>query len=392
RPRRPRRALARDAALRARRARRLLRRRQPRRRPDQGEPAVDRGDRRARRRGRPAAQLAPALLRCGRGRRAAGVARGPPVPRRRLLHDALRDQALEPPRGEPPAARREVVRRRGLPRPAAVPAAGARRGVAAPALQPVPRHARRHVDRAGVRGRTRPDRSRDLDRRARVQPRRAVDREPRRRPVRRGLVSAARLQPAPVAAADRRRARVQLDEARGRSSRRRCPAPADAVADDDERESRAARLSGGRAAAPAAGLDATDTTVENDYVLLELDPASGRIARLVHKESGADVAGSGAHASVVNDRSDTWGHEVRAYDDVIGEFACRSVRLVENGPVRAVLRVESSYGASTLREDYILSAHARHVDVVVSLDWHEQLKLLKLRYPTNVESPIATFE
>ena len=146
------------------------------------------------------------------------------------------------------------------------------------------------------------------------------------------------------------------------------------------------------AAEPAAGLDATDTTVENDYVLLELDPASGRIARLVHKESGADVAGSGAHASVVNDRSDTWGHEVRAYDDVIGEFACRSVRLVENGPVRAVLRVESSYGASTLREDYILSAHARHVDVVVSLDWHEQLKLLKLRYPTNVESPIATFE
>jgi alpha-mannosidase len=139
-------------------------------------------------------------------------------------------------------------------------------------------------------------------------------------------------------------------------------------------------------------LAATETTLENDHVVLELDPASGRIARLVHKASGADVAGAGAHATVVNDLSDTWGHEVDAYDDVIGEFGAASARLVENGPVRAVIRVESSYGASTLREDYILSAHAQHVDVVVTLDWHEQLKLLKLRYPTSVAQPTATYE
>jgi alpha-mannosidase len=145
--------------------------------------------------------------------------------------------------------------------------------------------------------------------------------------------------------------------------------------------------------AQSGGLAATGTTLENEHVALEIDPATGRIERLVHKASGADLAASGRpHASVVADVSDTWGHEVSAYDDVIAEFECTSVELVENGPVRAVLRVESRYGGSVLREDYALGAGATYVDVNVALDWHEELKLLKLRYPTSIDEPRATFE
>jgi len=155
---------------------------------------------------------------------------------------------------------------------------------------------------------------------------------------------------------------------------------------------RVLRIHRGRAETPT--LAATDTTLENAHLLLELDPATGRIARLVVKATGADLAAPEAagHAVVVDDRSDTWGHDVRAYDREIGEFRCVSARLVENGPVRTVLRVESVYGSSTLREDYVLGAEARHVEVRVALDWHEQLKLLKLRYPTSVTTDRATFE
>jgi alpha-mannosidase len=146
-------------------------------------------------------------------------------------------------------------------------------------------------------------------------------------------------------------------------------------------------------AVEGAGLSATETTLENEHLLLELDPATGRIGRLLHKASGADLASPTAgHAVVVDDVSDTWGHEVTAYDDVCGEFACESVTLVENGPVRAMLRVVSTYGGSTLREDYALGADAAYVDVAVALDWHEQLKLLKLRYPTSIEASTATYE
>jgi len=142
-------------------------------------------------------------------------------------------------------------------------------------------------------------------------------------------------------------------------------------------------------------LATASTTLENEHVLVEIDPASGTIARLVHKASGEDVAapaGRRAHAVVVEDVSDTWGHGVTAYDDVAGEFECVSVRVLERGPVRAAIRVESRYGESRLREDHVLSADGRHVDVHVVLDWHERLKLLKLRYPTSIESPRATAE
>jgi alpha-mannosidase len=138
---------------------------------------------------------------------------------------------------------------------------------------------------------------------------------------------------------------------------------------------------------------ATDTALENEHVLLELSPETGRIARLVLHAAGADLAAPDArHAVVVDDPSDTWGHDVVAYDREVGEFEVESVRLVENGPVRAIVRVESRYGSSRLREDYVLSADARHLDVLVALDWHEPLELLKLRYPTSIDAGTATYE
>jgi alpha-mannosidase len=95
-----------------------------------------------------------------------------------------------------------------------------------------------------------------------------------------------------------------------------------------------------------------------------------------------DVIPNGRRAVVVSDESDTWGHGVQMYDDEIGEFEATSEQVVEDGPVRKVIRVESGYGQSTLVEEYVFSAGARHVDVRVRVDWRERLKLLKLRYPT----------
>jgi alpha-mannosidase len=105
-----------------------------------------------------------------------------------------------------------------------------------------------------------------------------------------------------------------------------------------------------------------------------------------------DVVAGGAHGVVIDDQSDTWGHRVRAYDKVAGVFEPTSVRLVENGPVRAVLRVVSAYGSSTLVEEYVLGVRDRHVEVRVTLNWQEKQKLLKLRFPTRLSDVDATFE
>jgi alpha-mannosidase len=97
-------------------------------------------------------------------------------------------------------------------------------------------------------------------------------------------------------------------------------------------------------------------------------------------------------AVVIDDPSDTWGHDVTAYDRELGEFERISKRVIESGPVRTIVRVESRYGSSALREDYVVTAGLPYVDVRVTIDWHEQLKLLKLRYPAGANAADATFE
>ncbi|WP_369200403.1 alpha-mannosidase [Streptomyces sp. PU-14G] len=143
-----------------------------------------------------------------------------------------------------------------------------------------------------------------------------------------------------------------------------------------------------------AAVAATATSLENAHLRLTLDPATGWLSSLLDKDSGAELLPEqpGPHAVVVDDPSDTWGHRVRAYDQAVGSFTPTRVRLVEHGPVRAVLRVESRYESSTLVEEYVVSAGARQVEVRVTVDWHEQLKLLKLRFPTALSQVTATHE
>ncbi|MBA3364412.1 MAG: alpha-mannosidase [Actinobacteria bacterium] len=145
---------------------------------------------------------------------------------------------------------------------------------------------------------------------------------------------------------------------------------------------------------PALGVSATDTRLENAFLGLEIDPATGWLSKLEEKVAGVDLVGGrrSGHAVVIRDLSDTWGHGVRAYDEVVSEFECTSVRLVEQGPVRAILRVESRYGASSLVEEIVLGAQSRHVEVRAVLDWRERHKLLKLRFPTAIAADRATYE
>jgi alpha-mannosidase len=139
-------------------------------------------------------------------------------------------------------------------------------------------------------------------------------------------------------------------------------------------------------------VSATDQTLESEHLALEVDEATGWLARLHDRATAAELAAPGMHAVVLEDRSDTWSHGVRAYEGTAGVFECTSVRLVEHGPVRSVIRIESRHGASTLAEEVIVRPGSRSVEVRAVLDWRERLALLKLRVPTTVAADAATFE
>jgi alpha-mannosidase len=154
------------------------------------------------------------------------------------------------------------------------------------------------------------------------------------------------------------------------------------------------RLRRAEGASPAASaVNASQRSLENEH--LRVTFADDGTLSIYDKDSGAEVfrgGKEGARAIVLDDPSDTWSHDVRAYTKEVGTFRNARFRVLENGPLRATVRVRTSYGNSRLQTDWMLYAGARTLEARVTLDWHEHLKILKFSFPVDVENPRPTYE
>jgi len=152
---------------------------------------------------------------------------------------------------------------------------------------------------------------------------------------------------------------------------------------------RLAPAPGGAAPAPAA-VQAGTNWLENETLRLELDPENGTIISLRDKRCGLELlAGAGGRAQVLADGGDTWAHGVDTWDDEIGSFGAGRLVLAEQGAVKATLRAFSSWGKSELVQEFTLYPQRAYVDVRVRVNWQEQYRMLKLRFPTAIEDPRA---
>lgn len=130
--------------------------------------------------------------------------------------------------------------------------------------------------------------------------------------------------------------------------------------------------------------------MENDKVRVEFDAATGDICRFYDKENDKELIGKTCKAVLVDETScDTWAHDKIYLGETVGRFGDPVFRIVEEGPVRAKLRVITSYGNSALVRDYMLTAGSSEVKVAVKADFHEKHKLLKFTFPMTDEKVIA---
>jgi alpha-mannosidase len=138
---------------------------------------------------------------------------------------------------------------------------------------------------------------------------------------------------------------------------------------------------------------AKDNSIENEFLKVDFS-TSGSIG-ILDKETGKELFSGndkGCRAVIIDDPSDTWSHDIKTFADEIGAFGNAAVTILENGPLRATIRIITTYHASTLTTDWSLSAGSRNLEAKVTLDWHEHLKMLKFSFPVDVESPSATYE
>ncbi len=145
--------------------------------------------------------------------------------------------------------------------------------------------------------------------------------------------------------------------------------------------------------------NAADTTAENDRFRLAFDPRTGTLTSLYDRHIGTQIlAGPAARPVLIADPSDTWSHNVfrfageeKAQDETSG-FQLTRLQTVAQGPVKTVIRVESDWGPSHLVQEFCLYQDLQRIDVHVSVDWHAQHTLLKLRFPVAVHGYKVTHE
>ncbi len=148
-------------------------------------------------------------------------------------------------------------------------------------------------------------------------------------------------------------------------------------------------------AGPPQALQVSPTVLQNEWVRIELDPETGWICSYRDLGTGIDVMAGvdgRTHTQICADPTDTWGHRVLSYAWPGDPMTLRRIVVRETGPLRSRVRVERVWGASTLVEELLLDHDSAVLRVEVTLDWREPAHLLKLRFPTVLRDPRATYE
>jgi alpha-mannosidase len=143
--------------------------------------------------------------------------------------------------------------------------------------------------------------------------------------------------------------------------------------------------------------------LENEFLRVEINPATGNIARLFAKKAHREVFKGEGNFLVALEETTNQAMKLSpeyagpAWD--IGLTGVKwdmdkgaSVELIEQGPVRATLRVVQRFRKSKFSRDISLVAGVPRVDVQMSIDWHERSTFLKVGFPVGVSSTQVTAE
>ncbi len=142
-----------------------------------------------------------------------------------------------------------------------------------------------------------------------------------------------------------------------------------------------------------AKVSAEDDTLENDLVRIEFDMHTGWIKSYYDKTSKKELAQAPFAKPILirDDQTDTWSHRVFEFREEIGAFTDAKLTVIEEGPLRAAIRVESFYDNSKLTQNFTLYADSKELEVRGFLNFGEQFKILKLSFPVTQSNGLVTY-
>jgi alpha-mannosidase len=163
---------------------------------------------------------------------------------------------------------------------------------------------------------------------------------------------------------------------------------------------------------PAAGTPQVTHTafhgsIENSRYRIALDTATGWLSSIIDKGSGRELlAGQGNELQLLEDRPSAWDAWNIGLTGTSYPLKFVKASIVEQGPVRTVLRIEHTYlkpgtkkefptedfPSSFFTQDVILYNGLDRIDFQTDADWWEEKTMLKVAFPLSVQDTVATYE
>ena len=123
----------------------------------------------------------------------------------------------------------------------------------------------------------------------------------------------------------------------------------------------------------------------------------GEIVSLVDKTTGREYFGPEARGNVLKLYEDVPGKYeawdiAPSYTDVEFDISGAEARVVEEGPLRSAVEISRHFLRSRMVQRIVLSRFGRRLEFETRVDWHEQQKLLKTRFYTDITTRTATYD
>ena len=144
-------------------------------------------------------------------------------------------------------------------------------------------------------------------------------------------------------------------------------------------------------------LKVSKQTLENEYLRVVLSE-EGQIVSVYDKEEERELLKAGQRGNVLmtyEDRPhnyDAWDIN-NYYKENSWEITdLQEIRVTEEGPVRASVRIRRRYLDSVIEQTLSLTAGSRELRIQNEIDWKEKKILLKALFPVEIHTDEATFE
>jgi len=163
-----------------------------------------------------------------------------------------------------------------------------------------------------------------------------------------------------------------------------------------------------QATTTAARVKSSSVALENEFLRLKIDPATGCMTSLFDKKAMSEALAlpetdtGGPKSMICGNLLQAFQDKPKAWDawNIDADFEkvhwdiakADEVKLIESGPLRAILRVKQQFQKSTFVRDIIVTAGSPRVDVKTSVEWNEKHVLLKVGFPLSAHNDKATFE